>query len=348
MFCYKCLNEVQGGVNGLFNHLKYVHGVHAGTSTFVVCRQDGCMSTFQYVSSYRRHILAVHAADTATGVVQEHEVDVDHSDVESTPMSEDEPDSEQDGQNCVDIYEAISFFIANMKASAVPSSTIQTVIQDVEELITVVVSRLHETFKVAAKEVQRGMPVNEADITKLENVFDEAEIIHKAFDDMGSQYKQEKYFKEKGFLISPEVKVLGQSFVTQNDNSTGGVHQKVQKDTFQYVPVSKTLKKHLEQAGVMTAILNEHPCDDVSLLETYRDGSYFKDKYSTSKDIVIPLLLYCDDFETGNPLGSKRGVNKLTGFYVSVLCLPAQFQAVLSNILLAACAKRNKCSQVWD
>ncbi|PIK54459.1 hypothetical protein BSL78_08672 [Apostichopus japonicus] len=55
--------------------------------------------------------------------------------------------------------------------------------------------------------------------------------------------------------------------------------------------------------------------------------------------IVIPLLLYYDDFETANPLGAKRGIHKLGGFYISVLSLPVKYQARLDNILLSTLVK---------
>ena len=85
--------------------------------------------------------------------------------------------------------------------------------------------------------------------------------------------------------------MLGQSFVSQSDTSAGGVHQKLKNDSYQYVPIKKTLKKHLEQPGVLEAILHQQPCQDDLLLKSYCDGSYFKDKFSASADVVIPILL---------------------------------------------------------
>ena len=47
---------------------------------------------------------------------------------------------------------------------------------------------------------------------------------------------------------------------------------------------------------------------------------------------VLPLLLYSDDYETGNPLGSHAGENKLAGTYISMPCFPPQFQLNFSSI----------------
>ena len=349
MLCYKCLNEICGGVKGLFNHLKYIHGVHSGTSTIVVCRQDGCLATFQHLSSYRRHILAEHtntAAGTYTMPQGTPGLESEMEQCDKMTSCTDEPHDDIDEWTGEDeLFESVSYFIASMRASSMPYSSIQKVILEVEELIKVVVDHMHKRFQLTMQEVQRNMQLGEVDVNKLEKVFDEYELVQKTFNGLRSQHNQDKYFREKGYLVSPEEKVLGQSFVSQSDSSSGGVCQTLKNDTFQYIPITKTIKKHLEQPGIMTAILNQQPSQDDCLLRTHLDGSYFKNKFSAENNVVIPILLYCDDYETGNPLGSKKGTHKLAGFYISLLCLPLQFQASLSNILLAACGKRTEIAK---
>lgn len=44
----------------------------------------------------------------------------------------------------------------------------------------------------------------------------------------------------------------------------------------------------------------------------------FKNKF------VLPLVLYYDDYETNNPLGTHRGLAKIGAIYVSIPCLPPQ------------------------
>ncbi|KAF4531567.1 hypothetical protein B566_EDAN013571 [Ephemera danica] len=51
--------------------------------------------------------------------------------------------------------------------------------------------------------------------------------------------------------------------------------------------------------------------------------------------VVFPILLYFDDFETGNPLGSRAGVHKLGAVYFSLPCLPQYLLTKLNNIFLA-------------
>lgn len=52
--------------------------------------------------------------------------------------------------------------------------------------------------------------------------------------------------------------------------------------------------------------------------------------------MILPLIIYFDDFEIGNPLGSHAGIHKLGAIYVSVPCLPPHYVTLLQNILLVA------------
>lgn len=239
------------------------------------------------------------------------------------------------------INEGFMHFTARLRASAIPYTQVHTVVNEVDELLTTVVRHLREKTSRVAEAAGQPDIVN----NHLEKDYQAVQNVAKTFK---SRHKQDKYFIEKGVLITPEEKTVGTSFVSQHVSSTGRTKQTLHKDTYQYVPIQKILTKHLEQPGVLSSILNEQQCQDSNVLKTYRDGSYFKSKYNDidNKDVRIPLLLYCDDFETGNPLGSKKGENKLVAFYISVLCLPLEYQSNLNNILVAACCRRkivDKC-----
>ena len=44
-------------------------------------------------------------------------------------------------------------------------------------------------------------------------------------------------------------------------------------------------------------------------------------KTSFTNSLVLPLLLYQDDFETNNPSGCHKGIEKVGGIYVFVSCI---------------------------
>ena len=50
--------------------------------------------------------------------------------------------------------------------------------------------------------------------------------------------------------------------------------------------------------------------------------------------IVLPLLMFFDDYENNNPLGSHKGISKCGAAYLSLPCLPPECQSKLENIFL--------------
>ncbi|XP_071786527.1 uncharacterized protein [Asterias amurensis] len=345
MICFRCLNVIDGGVNKLFTHLKYIHNVQCGTSTYITCRQEGCLKTFTHVSSYKRHIILKHSHDQADANLDLHEDDVGGSQF-NYPADNDQPDDlesddESPSMNKDDILEAASFFIADLKASSVPYSSIQKVIDETEELVQAIVGHLRKKLVSVVNQIKGDGLLRETDSARFDALLMEFDSLRQPFEGLRTPSQQDSFFKSKGVLISPQEISIGRSFVSQSDTSTGGVKQRLKRDTFQYVPMAKTIAKHLEQPGVMTSILEQQPSQDECLLKTYRDGSYFRGHCAKAGEVVIPVLLYSDDYETGNPLGSKKGVHKLTAFYISLVCLPAKFQSSLNNILLAACSERS-------
>jgi len=51
--------------------------------------------------------------------------------------------------------------------------------------------------------------------------------------------------------------------------------------------------------------------------------------------MVLPIFMFFDDYEVGNPLGSHSGIHELGAVYLTVPCIPIHRQASLNNIFLA-------------
>lgn len=59
----------------------------------------------------------------------------------------------------------------------------------------------------------------------------------------------------------------------------------------------------------------------------------WKEKCSTNPEkTYIPYLLYCEDFECGNPLGSHAGAQSVAATYCQFTCIPPEFCSLLENI----------------
>lgn len=65
-------------------------------------------------------------------------------------------------------------------------------------------------------------------------------------------------------------------------------------------------------------------------------GSLWKSINSTALNkIILPLILYFDDFEVGNPLGSHAGYYKIGCLYYSIPTIPPQYSSRLENIFIS-------------
>ncbi len=57
-------------------------------------------------------------------------------------------------------------------------------------------------------------------------------------------------------------------------------------------------------------------------------------KNHDSGDLYLPLLIYGDDFEPNNPLGTHSSIQKIGGIYGSLMCIPEYEASKLLNIFL--------------
>ena len=139
------------------------------------------------------------------------------------------------------------------------------------------------------------------------------------FENFNSQHKLEKYLKNDGQLL--EVKEFDLGPASSNDH-------------IYYVEISDFIKKLCSRPGFIDNILQKNaPSDEI--LSSYKDGAHYSD---TSEVPVVDILLYYDDLECCNSLGSRAGRNgKLGLFYFQILNMADHLRSQLDNIFLLAC-----------
>lgn len=76
------------------------------------------------------------------------------------------------------------------------------------------------------------------------------------------------------------------------------------------------------------------------------DGSHFKENsFLSGEEFRLSLLLYCDDFEICNPLGTSRKKHKVTGVCWVLADIPALSRSTPSSIYLAILCKADDIQQ---
>jgi len=99
------------------------------------------------------------------------------------------------------------------------------------------------------------------------------------------------------------------------------------------------LKKFFEILNMLTQVIsycNYLLSAESDIIENIIQTDYWKSLNLTfnEKNITLPIVLYFDDYEPNNPLGSHIGNAKCGAVYLNLPSLPPQFQAKLENILL--------------
>lgn len=146
---------------------------------------------------------------------------------------------------------------------------------------------------------------------------------------LGTAYQRDKYLKEHFSIVEPVEYIL----------------DKKEGKSFQYVPILQSLSEILKDSDIQEKLLTpnySHSCDYTS----FHDGSHFKEnRFLSGEEFRISLLLYCDDFEICNPLGTSRKKHKVTGVYWVLADIPALLRSTLSSIYLAILCKADDIKQ---
>lgn len=155
------------------------------------------------------------------------------------------------------------------------------------------------------------------------------------FVDFNTETKRMKYLKAKWGVVEPLEIILGIRYDIRRDKGTGTYSQVPVKDTFVYIPILETIKFICHNTEICKLLSQMVP--DNNKYEDFRDGSYFKTHplFSKHKN-ALQIQIYYDDFETANPLGSKRGVHKVGALYFVLRNLPPRFNSAVMNIHLVA------------
>ncbi|XP_065893459.1 uncharacterized protein [Dysidea avara] len=131
------------------------------------------------------------------------------------------------------------------------------------------------------------------------------------FDDLQTEYLQTKYFKENFGLIEPVACELGTSFRYQQMGTKRRLVEVT--ETFQYVPLLPNLEKLLNNKDIFQEIAKLHARND-HLIGDFCDAAFYQNHSLFSNcdgSLKLQLILYYDDVEITNPLGSQRGKHKL-------------------------------------
>ena len=182
---------------------------------------------------------------------------------------------------------------------------VQHTVESVSALVMTTISQLDHLLTLFTDTLP---PKQIRDNQALKTLRTELKHSRDLFTKLTTEYQRVKYFSGKG-LVPPEAFKIGQ----RQDVRPDGTNQTVDVEA-QYIPVIPMLTKYYDHYSTLPTSQQEN-----DVLASYHDSHRFKaSEFQREHPSALNLILYHDDIEVANPLGSRAGVHKLTMFYYSI------------------------------
>jgi len=198
----------------------------------------------------------------------------------------------------------LAMFYLRMQAKMLlPASTIQTLIEEIQEVhttgLTHLLSRMHEELT--------KLNVPESDIKRLLDDLSKDNLLKMCNEGVfRTDQTRKTFFKSRFNYVEPVKTYLG-------IDATG------KERFYQYVPIKDTIKSLLSQSSFKEQCAKADTETTPDVLEDVTDGRNIKENILLQESpSSLSVILYQDSFEVANPLGSGRKKHKILAMYMTL------------------------------
>ncbi|XP_032433321.1 uncharacterized protein LOC116729094 isoform X1 [Xiphophorus hellerii] len=323
MFCFIC-KKYHTNANSLTKHLKVIHGLCSGKTLRLKCGQGGCAQVYGTFSGFRKHLNKAHDKHTSNH-------GEGPSTTEETFESQDLPSMSAASDTVLlqkSLVHSCATTVAELKVAGVSERAINYLVISLEEIVNDIQNQAKESVK---NSLSLQEPVKSDIECKIDQCFEKME---NPFMALNSESKRTRFLAENWGRVDPVECVLGSRFDTLRSRTTGGYDQVVVTDKFVYIPILETLKFIFRHPNIEEMMAKSNSSET---LKDLSDGELFKSHALFSKqNHALQIQLFYDDFETANPLGSKRGIHKLGAVYFTLQNFSPKYNSALHNIHLVS------------
>ncbi|XP_028418114.1 uncharacterized protein LOC114543241 [Dendronephthya gigantea] len=215
-------------------------------------------------------------------------------------------------ENMEDPTRSAALYILKLQEEcSLPKSTVAGIVSNTKTI-------LQETLAHVQTQVQGCLSnanIDDQNVPGLREIFKD-NITTNPFHNLETEAQQFAYYKAHFGLKEPQRIVLGRREVFKRRK---GIMQQTQvNDEAYYIPLLDSLQQLLNDEFILEEIKNPHVSID-GLMRDYCDGYQFKmHPLFSVKPTALQIMLYYDDLETCNPLGSRATIHKLGAFYYTL------------------------------
>jgi hypothetical protein len=198
---------------------------------------------------------------------------------------------------------------------------------DLNDVFLKFLTTLHSNPSMTKKSIDQIFKMLKKDILdpilKCTNDNELRERVGRAHSKLNSFYRYDKQMRQRGFATAGIQKTVDDRIDTvfkRGVPTLGKVTDKVA-----IMPIKQQIKAFFELPGVFNATIKHMQTLCVQEeMSNIIQGSLWKEIRSRFEDtdVVLPCLIYHDDYEPDNPLGSNAGVNKIAAFYYTFPVIP--------------------------
>lgn len=344
--CFKCgLNY--DTVDNLQKHFTF--GGHIVDK--YVCRQLGCILTFDFLKSFVQHLRNVHG----TGIVEpepqpapENDIQINvnnqHPDngVQNNVVADEQEVAEPVGPVTLqDFTESICRNAAVLAArlDSLPNvnrENVSTFIAIASDFFQngLVFSLKEKVLRLLAEAVDFDEAVQDQ-IFEIGQMFD---MLSDPFETVSSEYKRLKSAESDGRYIKPERYLLCHNDVYRREDDNVVL---VREPSYgQFVPSRKVLKAFFEagNGSVFHAVVNyvNSLQGNRTVIKNFVQGELWQELLTHFEgETVFPIDINFDDYELNNSQGSHSGDHELGACYLSIPCLPPHMCSSVENMFSA-------------
>lgn len=322
-YCFKC-----GGAffspKQLIRHIKVSYPY---ISNFL-CKQNFCTRSFSNLSSLNKH-LSCHAAKEIKSKTRfnlaKKDIDTKSTVANNEGSSLVKPESFVESKNIRNaIVKNIAKFYSNPSFSR---NIVHDVISYSEEL-------LNELFMCITNICHPDS--NKSNLEIFSEIQSFSLDVKNIFTKLQSEHLRIKHFKSISYIEPKSIKI-GSTSSLSRISSTTPPDLILKNANVQKICIKTKLKEFLQIPGVLNDIL-DHIKTELSstIITSIYQGNLWKSLQPIYLDkTVFPLLLFFDDLEPCNVLGSRAGLYKIGTVYISLACIPTEYASLLENIFLA-------------
>ncbi|XP_028418042.1 uncharacterized protein LOC114542794 isoform X2 [Dendronephthya gigantea] len=315
--------------NRFLNHLRDNHIHEPGFK--IKCPVQSCFRSYSVLSSLTSHVSRKHGKekvindDVGSRIPENDALNRLDNTIECIPKTP------KTGEAFSKRHLAL-FALKTQELNQLTDSTTNKVIDNTTELLQQHEAHVKEKIRLCLD--KSGIKIS--DIDGLGVVMNLEQTPNMEF--LKSTKNRNNYISQEFKIVNPIEIVLGEKYM-YDENTTNG-SSKVKVHSFQYISFIQVLQQLLNQIDVYSQIENSHRSVDGKMRDLC-DGADFgvgKHPLFSLNYKAIQLILYYDDFEVSNPLGSKAVVHKIGAFYWVLGNFHPKYRSCLKNLnLLILC-----------